>query len=249
MEIKKGDTFKCIKDVVMSDGSIVYKKDHIYKSEQDECITDGKNNKVHYWFNDMCDGYFILIKAGMKEYDTIAEVYKKASDEVKKQLKEKFSDEELGLNFVPKNGDIVSFCWDGDRAFNALAIIKGKTYLDPSAYYVYICLDKYKKLRTDWFNLFNARPASQQEKQKLFDRMKEDGLQWNEKEKKVENIRWRAKFLEEYFFIDDFLEINSNEEDNTLVDKKMYNNGNYFQTKEKAKIKRDKIRKILMEDE
>ena len=35
--------------------------------------------------------------------------------------------------------------------------------------------------------------ATDEEKQLLFDKMKEQGLRWNAEEKKVEKIRWRAK--------------------------------------------------------
>lgn len=50
-KIKKGDIFQCIKDVVMNDGVIAYKKGEYYTSEFDYCITDLKHNKEHYWLD------------------------------------------------------------------------------------------------------------------------------------------------------------------------------------------------------
>lgn len=49
--IKKGDKFKCIKDVIMDDdpNDIVYHAGGIYISELDGCITDEKRVKTHYW--------------------------------------------------------------------------------------------------------------------------------------------------------------------------------------------------------
>lgn len=43
--------------------------------------------------------------------------------------------------------------------------------------------------------------ATEEEKQLLFDKMKEQGLRWNTKEKRVENIRWRALPNETYYFV------------------------------------------------
>nr|DAS93090.1 MAG TPA: hypothetical protein [Caudoviricetes sp.] len=45
------------------------------------------------------------------------------------------------------------------------------------------------------------RYATDVEKQLLFDKMKEQGLWWNAEEKRVEKIRWRAKYGEEYWYV------------------------------------------------
>lgn len=47
--IKKGDTFMCIQDVIMEDGSLVYKKGNTYISEIDGCITDEEKDANHRW--------------------------------------------------------------------------------------------------------------------------------------------------------------------------------------------------------
>lgn len=46
MEIKKGERFKCIKDL-----GKFYTNERIYESDQDGCITDNDGNKGHYWVN------------------------------------------------------------------------------------------------------------------------------------------------------------------------------------------------------
>ena len=46
------------------------------------------------------------------------------------------------------------------------------------------------------------RLATEEEKQLLFDKMKEQGLKWNAEEKRVEKIRWRAKRGEYNYWID-----------------------------------------------
>ena len=44
-----------------------------------------------------------------------------------------------------------------------------------------------------WNVSHDWRLATDEEKQLLFDKMKEQGLRWNAEEKKVEKIRWRAE--------------------------------------------------------
>ena len=50
-----------------------------------------------------------------------------------------------------------------------------------------------------WNEWHDWRLATEEEKQLLFDKMKEQGLRWNAEEKKVEKIRWRAEKGEKYF--------------------------------------------------
>ena len=49
-----------------------------------------------------------------------------------------------------------------------------------------------------WNEWHDWRLATEEEKQLLFDKMKEQGLKWNAEEKRVEKIRWRAKKGEAY---------------------------------------------------
>ena len=66
MIIKKGDKFKCIKDVIMDDDpkEIAYTSDKIYISEMDECITDNYGSPNHRW-SDCTDEYFIKLSEDM----------------------------------------------------------------------------------------------------------------------------------------------------------------------------------------
>lgn len=49
MEIKKGQRFRCIKDVVMDIGGVGYHKGFTYTSAIDGCITDDYGNDGHMW--------------------------------------------------------------------------------------------------------------------------------------------------------------------------------------------------------
>ena len=62
MIIKKGDKFKCIKDVIMDNdpNDIAYTEGKIYISESDKCITDNQGYVSHYWNNES-EQYFIKL--------------------------------------------------------------------------------------------------------------------------------------------------------------------------------------------
>lgn len=69
MIIKKGDKFKCIKDVIMDNNpkDIAYTSGKIYISELDKCITDDQNKVNHYWSNEESEQYFIKLPKSKKE--------------------------------------------------------------------------------------------------------------------------------------------------------------------------------------
>jgi len=50
-EIKKGDRFICIKDLVMDNEETMYIKGKEYTSEQDKCITNEEGNINHLWLS------------------------------------------------------------------------------------------------------------------------------------------------------------------------------------------------------
>lgn len=98
----------------------------------------------------------------------------------------------------------------------------------------------------DIWNIECFRYATEEEKQLLFDKMKEDGLQWNAEEKKIEKIRWRAKEGEYYYYInaDGFASVNKHT--NYITDYYRYDFGNYFRTKEQAEEAARRIKEVLL---
>ena len=89
--------------------------------------------------------------------------------------------------------------------------------------------------------------ATEEEKQLLFDKMKEQGLKWNADEKRVENIRYRAKIDEIYYFVATTgvickAEVKS-EEINTY--KSRYNFFNQFRTEEQAEEAARRMKEAL----
>ena len=89
------------------------------------------------------------------------------------------------------------------------------------------------------------RLATDEEKQLLFDKMREQRLQWNAEKKRVEKIRWRAKKGDDYYFIDSFCYLGQDREDFQLMDDKVYNSYNYFRTKEQAEEAARRVKEIL----
>ena len=89
------------------------------------------------------------------------------------------------------------------------------------------------------------RHATEEEKQLLFDKMKEKGLQWNAEEKRVEKIRWRAKRKEDYHFINTDLTTVKTTESEDDTDASRHNAFNYFRTKEYTAEAARRVKEVL----
>jgi len=89
-------------------------------------------------------------------------------------------------------------------------------------------------------------PATEEESQLLFDKMKEQGLRWNAKEKQVEKLRWRAKNGEYYYHIngDGFASVMKDTD--YISDRYRYNFGNYFRTKEQTEEAAKRVQETLL---
>ena len=94
------------------------------------------------------------------------------------------------------------------------------------------------------------RPATDSEKQRLFDALAKEGKRWNAETKQIEDLpRWRAYEKGEYYRILPDTTVGKLTEYRDDVDKIMYERGNYFKTSEAAERAAEKIRKILKESE
>ena len=128
-------------------------------------------------------------------------------------------------------------------------VYKGK--ITSEGYEAYVC----RSLKGNLFfdksccarDCCKIRLATEEEKQELFDLMKAAGLRWNEKEKRVEKVRWRAKKNETYFTICDDLSILAVREDYWSVDNRNYSLCNYFRTEEQAKAAATAIKELLIQ--
>ena len=98
---------------------------------------------------------------------------------------------------------------------------------------------------SSWNEHHAWRLATEEEKQKLFDKMKEQGLQWNAEKKRVEKMRWRAEKGNDYYFIDSFCYLRQDYENSQLMDDRIYNSYNYFRTEEQAEEAAKRVKETL----
>lgn len=89
------------------------------------------------------------------------------------------------------------------------------------------------------------RYATEEEKQQLFDKMKEQGLKWNAEEKRVEPIMWRAESGKEYYYVGNQGVLMVDTEDGHIADANRYKFGNYFHTKEQAEEAAKRVNETL----
>lgn len=89
------------------------------------------------------------------------------------------------------------------------------------------------------------RHATEEEKQLLFDKMKEQDLRWNAEEKRVEKLLWRADVGEEYYHLGTQGIPTEDKEGGLIVDANRYKFGNYFRTEEYAKEAAKRVKETL----
>lgn len=96
-----------------------------------------------------------------------------------------------------------------------------------------------------WNPKYDWRLATDEEKQLLFDKMKEKGLQWNAEEKRVEKIRWRAKEGEGYYHLDALFTVQHRIYKDYFSDREMVKKYNHFRTKDLAKEAAEAVKEAL----
>lgn len=96
----------------------------------------------------------------------------------------------------------------------------------------------------DWA-VKSFRLATEEEKQLLFDKMKEQGLRWNAEEKKVEKTRWRAEKGYIYHRLTCYLRSTHERDDYQTWNKKCHDSYNYFHTEEQTKEAAKRVRETL----
>ena len=158
-----------------------------------------------------------------------------------------FEKEEKEQEF--KDGDVLTSRFDNKIVFifrEDELKQKGNT----NGYYVCYTADRIIDVATKGSLLFcgfkkEVRLATENEKQFLFNKMKENGLQWNAEEKRVEKIRWRAKYDEKYFTTSICGQIRSFYERNDEYDNTHYDAYAYFRTEEQTEEAARRVKETL----
>nr|DAU84912.1 MAG TPA: hypothetical protein [Caudoviricetes sp.] len=89
------------------------------------------------------------------------------------------------------------------------------------------------------------RHATEEEKQCLFDKMREQNLYWDAKEKQVKQLRWRAEYGQDYYFIINGT-VSIDIDINHKSDVSRYESGNYFRTEKQAREALNRVNKTLI---
>lgn len=97
----------------------------------------------------------------------------------------------------------------------------------------------------EWNVFHDWRLANEEEKQQLFDKMKEQGLRWNAEEKRVEKIRWRAEDGKEYYYVGNQGILMVDTEDGVCADENRYEFSNYFRTSEQVEEAAKRVKEVL----
>ena len=147
----------------------------------------------------------------------------------------------LEQKYVPKDGDIVS-C-------NGIIVIYAGTN-ETGGIKTYAALHG-QRLQTvvcekGWGYTCNYRPATEAEKQRLFDSLAKEGKRWNAEKKCIEDLpRWRTDYNKTYLYISSQCSIIDEKECGAFIDESRYNVGNYFRTREAAEKVASQIRDIF----
>lgn len=137
----------------------------------------------------------------------------------------------------PKDGDVIAF------GIRGIGIFKAYDSIGHEEYATYV--DELHFNETGWVD-DNMRPATEEEKQRLFDALAKKGKRWNAEEKRIEDLpRWRALYNENYYLIGSGLTVDCQSEIGHSVDDKRYYAGNYFKTREAAEKVAKQIREIF----
>ena len=170
-----------------------------------------------------------------KEAQNISTNIKDGTIEVEVELKE----------WKPRDGDI---CFvESVDGYKSTFIFKSGAYR--TSYYVSedcISPDEIGNVVVSDYGIKVLRPATDSEKQLLFDALANEGKMWDAEKKAVVDLpRWRAEKGEPYFFVDPCWEVSCDIDDRTSPHDSLYFGGNYFKTEEAAWKIIEKIREIF----
>lgn len=145
-----------------------------------------------------------------------------------------------------KDGDVLVLVVNGKRC-NAFIY---KSTDKRGFHYYYVGLDVCNQISISespsnrWSNN-DLSYSTEEEKQRLFDKMKEQGLLWNAEEKRVEKIRWRAEKHEDYNFINADLSVSLMDDTYSSFDNKLWDAFNHFRKEDQAEEAARRVKETL----
>jgi len=98
------------------------------------------------------------------------------------------------VKFEPKDGDVIT-CTNSVCSYTL--ILKK---VECNIAYSYAVLLDNRCLKTgDWSSYKNPRPATEEEKQKLFKALADEGYAWDAENKQLVKLKWKPKIFETYY--------------------------------------------------
>lgn len=136
------------------------------------------------------------------------------------------------VKFEPKEGDVITCT---NSACSYTLILKK---VECNIAYSYAVLLDNRCLKTgDWSSYKNPRPATEEEKKRLFDKLAEEGLEWDAEKRQLVKLKWKPKLRENYyrpqFYIQNF-EIRKDVFTNLEIENVYCNKGWVFKTEQEC---------------
>lgn len=91
----------------------------------------------------------------------------------------------------------------------------------------------------------NYRLATPSEAKRFHELLNKCGKDWDAKNKRLVDWKWKPKENDSYYYIDHYADIVPDTWDGCNVDAARYNFGNCFRTEEEAKVMAEKVKKLL----
>lgn len=147
----------------------------------------------------------------------------------------------LEKKYTPRDGDIVS-------GNGVIAIYAGTNKTGGIMTYAAFCDPRLQTTFCEigWGYIADFRPATEAEKQRLFDALAKQGKRWNAGKKCIEDLpRWRADDSGTYYYVTTIFSIEETKDLRLSSDDMFYESGNYFRTREAAEKVAEQIRDIF----
>ena len=143
-----------------------------------------------------------------------------------------------------KDGD---FVYSINDVCEFTMIYKSKKECSYANYHASIYMGQRENLVSynDWCVCYDARLATEEEKQFLLDALHADGKDWDAVNKRIVEYKWRPKYGEPYYMINTLFNVLKCTWSSSGFDFDLLVNRNCFKTEEEAKAKADEIIKIL----
>ena len=144
--------------------------------------------------------------------------------------------------YVPKDGDIVT------SSRGIIAIYAGTNETEGIMTYAALHGQRLQTVVSErgWGCTFEYRPATEAEKQRLFDALAKYGKRWNAEKKCIEDLpRWRAKEGEQYYYVNVHGLVIMSNDWHYQHETDFHDVGNYFRTREAAEKVAEQIRDIF----